>query len=166
MAACYVRPLRSETFSPPAPGQFYHTVNEVEYAGRYNIAPGSEVVAIAGEGGERQMRLMRWGLVPSWAKDYTIGQRMINARAETVEEKPAYRASFKRRRCVIPASGFFEWQADDQGAALFQRRGRGAVAGRVMGSLAGAAGHGSRKLHHRHHAGQCAWSSPCTSGCR
>jgi putative SOS response-associated peptidase YedK len=102
--------------------ELYHTVDEVAYAAGYNIAPGSEIVAIAGEGGERRMRLMRWGLVPSWAKDYAIGQKLINARAETVEEKPAFRASFKRRRCVIPASGFVEWQAETREPYYFSGR--------------------------------------------
>jgi putative SOS response-associated peptidase YedK len=59
---------------------------------------------------ERQLRIVRWGLVPYWAKDPAIGSRMINARAETVSEKPAYRRAFSRRRCLLPADGFYEWQ--------------------------------------------------------
>ena len=102
--------------------QYYETANEVEYAGRYNIAPSSLVVAITEQGGRRSMHRMRWGLVPSWAKEPAIGQRMINARCETVQEKPAYRASFKRKRCVIPASGFFEWQAETRQPHYFSGR--------------------------------------------
>jgi putative SOS response-associated peptidase YedK len=65
----------------------------------------------------RQLRVVRWGLVPSWAKDISIGSRMINARAETVSEKPAFRAAFARRRCLLPADGYYEWQQPPAGAA-------------------------------------------------
>lgn len=88
---------------------YYNTSNVVEYPGRYNIAPSLPVLTIAQQGSNRTMQLMRWGLVPSWAKDIAIGNKMINARAETVDEKPSFRAAFKRRRCLLPASGFFEW---------------------------------------------------------
>lgn len=79
---------------------------------RYNIAP-TQPVAIVRAGRQPELRewaLVRWGLVPSWAKDPGIGVRMINARAETVAEKPSFRAAFKRRRCLVPADGFYEWQ--------------------------------------------------------
>ena len=73
---------------------------------RYNIAPSQPVCAvIAG----REYRIFQWGLVPSWAKDYKIGYRLINARSETAAEKPSFRAAFKRRRCLILADGFYEW---------------------------------------------------------
>jgi putative SOS response-associated peptidase YedK len=78
---------------------------------RYNIAPSQEVLVVRLHGRTRQAEWMRWGLIPHWAKDPDIGRRMINARAETVTEKPAYRDSFQRRRCLIPADGFYEWQA-------------------------------------------------------
>ena len=74
--------------------------------------------------GGRKLGFMRWGLVPSWAKDMTIGQRMINARAETVAEKPSFRGAFKRRRCLIPADGFYEWQARGKGPKQPYRIGR------------------------------------------
>ena len=64
-----------------------------------------------GSGPERQLRVVRWGLVPFWAKDVKIGSRMINARAETVAEKPAFRRAFAKRRCLLPADGYYEWQA-------------------------------------------------------
>lgn len=76
---------------------------------RYNIAP-TQLVIVVGDDGERYMKQMRWGLIPSWAKDPSIGNRMINARAETLAEKPAFRNALKNRRCVIPADGFYEWQ--------------------------------------------------------
>lgn len=76
---------------------------------RFNIAP-TQAVVVVGDDGERYMRMMVWGLIPSWAKDRSIGNRMINARVETLAEKPAFRAALKRRRCIIPADGFYEWQ--------------------------------------------------------
>jgi putative SOS response-associated peptidase YedK len=84
---------------------------------RYNIAPSQPVATIieTAEKPERQIQLMRWGLIPSWAKDPAIGNKLINARAETVSEKPSFRAAFKRRRCLIPADGFYEWQKLDRG---------------------------------------------------
>jgi putative SOS response-associated peptidase YedK len=79
---------------------------------RYNIAPTADIlVVLRGTSGERIARTMRWGLVPSWAKDPAIGAKMNNARAETVDTKPAFRSAFKSRRCLIPANGFYEWQA-------------------------------------------------------
>src|ERR1039457_1603203 len=80
-----------------------------DVAPRYNIAPTQAVIVVDDDGG-RHISMMRWGLIPSWAKDPAIGNRMINARAETLAEKPAFRAALKKRRCIIPADGFFEWQ--------------------------------------------------------
>ena len=80
---------------------------------RYNIAPTQFVAAIrGGEDNERELVMLRWGLVPSWAKDPSIGNRMINARAETVAEKPSFRAAYSRRRCIVLADGFFEWRRE------------------------------------------------------
>lgn len=76
---------------------------------RYNIAPTQPVVAVV-LAQERQLRHFYWGLIPSWAKDPKMGARMINARAETVAEKPAFRTAFRRRRCLIVTDGFYEWQ--------------------------------------------------------
>jgi putative SOS response-associated peptidase YedK len=78
---------------------------------RYNVAPTQSVVAIVAEDGIRKAQKFRWGLVPSWSKDAKVNAAMINARSETIAEKPAYRAAFKRRRCLIPADGFYEWKA-------------------------------------------------------
>lgn len=76
---------------------------------RYNIAPTQQVVALRSESGKRRLVPLRWGLIPAWAKDYSIGARLINARAETVREKPAFRSAFRARRCLILADGFYEW---------------------------------------------------------
>jgi putative SOS response-associated peptidase YedK len=78
---------------------------------RYNIAP-SQPVAVIPNDGKNQLDFFLWGLIPSWAKDPAIGNRMINARAETLSEKPSFRTAFRRRRCLIPASGFFEWKQE------------------------------------------------------
>lgn len=79
---------------------------------RYNIAPSQPILAVREdhEGGEREMTFLSWGLVPFWADDPKIGNRMINARSETAHEKPSFRAAFKYRRCIIPADGFYEWK--------------------------------------------------------
>jgi putative SOS response-associated peptidase YedK len=77
---------------------------------RYNIAPTQDIAAIRNDQeGERELVLLRWGLVPFWAKDPSIGNRMINARAETVAEKPSYRNAYRHRRCIVLADGFYEW---------------------------------------------------------
>ena len=80
-------------------------------AASYNIAPTHEVLAIILQNGRRLERL-HWGLVPSWAKDLSGASRLINARAETVAQKPSFRAAFKHRRCLIMADGFYEWQGE------------------------------------------------------
>lgn len=77
---------------------------------RYNIAPTQLAPVIVQERTDPQLRMLRWGLVPSWAKDISVGSKMINARSESAFEKPAFRYAFQHRRCVIPASGFYEWR--------------------------------------------------------
>ncbi len=111
--------------------QLFDFPEQPNLAPRYNIAPTQSVAAVrrpppAGVEGEgeappasrtqgRQLVLLRWGLVPHWAKDASIGGRMINARAETLAEKPSFRAAFHKRRCLILADGFYEWQKQDKG---------------------------------------------------
>jgi len=88
----------------------YQLAEAPEFAPHYNVAPTQDVVAIRQtDTGAREAVPLRWGLVPHWSKDLSIGNRMINARGETVADKPAFRHSFKTRRCIIPASGFYEW---------------------------------------------------------
>lgn len=80
---------------------------------RYNIAPTQYIAAVRdNDDKQRELVMLRWGLVPFWAKDPSIGNRMINARAETVAEKPSYRAAFRHRRCIVLADGFYEWRRD------------------------------------------------------
>jgi putative SOS response-associated peptidase YedK len=78
---------------------------------RYNIAPTQDIVAIRSNG-STHMDLLRWGLIPAWAKDESIGSRMINARAETLAEKPSFRGLLRGRRCLVVADGFYEWQTE------------------------------------------------------
>jgi putative SOS response-associated peptidase YedK len=86
--------------------------DEFDFGPRYNIAPTTQVLIVqAGPHGERLAKLHRWGLIPSWAKDVSIGAKLINARGETVAEKPAFRTAFRRWRCIVPANGFYEWKA-------------------------------------------------------
>jgi len=84
---------------------------------RFNIAPTQLILGIraAESGSERDALMMRWGLIPFWAKDQSIGNRLINARSETVAEKPSFRNAFKKRRCLIVADGFYEWQKLEDG---------------------------------------------------
>lgn len=81
---------------------------------RYNIAPTQIIPVITNEA-PYTLSMLRWGLIPSWSKDMSVASKMINARAETAAEKPAFRAAFRRRRCLIPATGFYEWQARENG---------------------------------------------------
>lgn len=92
-------------------GPYIHLVQP-----RFNVAP-SQPIPIVRDPENKSIELFRWGLVPFWAKDPAIGNRMINARSETVSEKPAFRAAFKYRRCLILADGFFEWRASKEGGA-------------------------------------------------
>lgn len=81
----------------------------------HNVAPTDPVPAVLQRDGTRQLRVLRWGLVPSWAKDAKGAARLINARRDSVERKPAFRAAYQRRRCLLPADGYYEWQPDGAG---------------------------------------------------
>jgi putative SOS response-associated peptidase YedK len=96
----------AERFLEAQPGLFAE-VEEVP--ARYNAAPTDTMPVIRSRDGSRVLEMMRWGLVPYWSKDLSGGARMINARAETLVEKPAFRNALERRRCLVPASGFYEW---------------------------------------------------------
>jgi putative SOS response-associated peptidase YedK len=82
---------------------------------RYNIAPTQPVAAVRATAAGQAFALFRWGLIPSWATDLAIGNKLINARCETVAEKPSFRSAFRQRRCLIPASCFYEWQKTSTG---------------------------------------------------
>jgi len=88
---------------------FWVNFSNLDFAPRYNIAP-TQPLAVVTNSGENKLDFFTWGLVPFWAKDPSIGNRMINARSETLAEKPSFKNAFKRRRCLILADGFYEWQ--------------------------------------------------------
>jgi len=117
------------TAGGPALADEFELADVPELAARYNIAPSQDVAVILREPSctTRVLRNMRWGLVPHWARDPAMGSRMINARAESAAEKPAYRTPFRQRRCLLPATGFFEWKrigAGKQPMLLRRRDGR------------------------------------------
>jgi putative SOS response-associated peptidase YedK len=104
------------TISPDQLRAVFHleAAPPADLAPRFNIAP-TQAVAVVPNEGPRHVEMFQWGLIPSWAKDSKIGNSLINARAETVAEKPAFRAAFKKRRCLVLADGFYEWRREGTG---------------------------------------------------
>jgi putative SOS response-associated peptidase YedK len=101
--------------SPPAALRLiFGYVEQPNFPPRHNIAPTQPIPVVIPENGVRHFRLMRWGLLPAWVKDPRTFTLLINARAETVNEKPAFRNAMRRRRCLIPADGYYEWQASEK----------------------------------------------------
>ncbi len=100
------------TSSPEVVADLFDLAEPPQLTPRYNIAPTQEspVVRVLKTEGRRELHLLRWGLIPQWARDPSIGNRMINARSESVAAKPAYRDAFRRQRCLVPGDGFFEWK--------------------------------------------------------
>ena len=94
--------------------RFQSDATQLTLEAAYNVAPTQNVLTVVG-GESRRAGFMRWGLIPLWAKNRSIGSRMINARAETVAEKPSFRDAFRRRRCLVLADGFYEWQRRGSG---------------------------------------------------
>ncbi len=95
----------------------YYDIDEMKsdiVVPRYNVAPGQDVISIINDGNKNRVGLFKWGLVPSFAKDEKIGYSMINAKSETLQEKPSYRPSLEHKRCVILANGFYEWKKEDK----------------------------------------------------
>ncbi|MCZ4259969.1 SOS response-associated peptidase [Limimaricola sp. G21655-S1] len=92
--------------------------NDLPDVPNYNVCPTVQVHSVTSDGDSRRLRPMRWGFIPHWYKTPTDGPLLINARAETVAEKPAFRAAVRERRCLIPASGFYEWTVDEDGNKL------------------------------------------------
>ena len=103
---------------------FFDLAETPEITASYNIAPTQQIPVVKrDEGGAgRRLEMMHWGLIPSWADDPSIGSRMINARAETVADKPSYRSAFKRRRCLVVADGFYEWKKTEDGKQPYYLR--------------------------------------------
>ncbi|MGG6293069.1 SOS response-associated peptidase [Leptolyngbya sp. AN02str] len=107
----------TQTASGQRLAETFRLADEPDMPARYNIAPTQTiaVVRMLAEEPAPQLAFMHWGLIPSWSKDPKMGARLFNARSETVEEKPSFRTAFKRRRCLIPADGFYEWQKMEDG---------------------------------------------------
>jgi putative SOS response-associated peptidase YedK len=102
--------------SPPDQVARYFDVDQVsaqaeQHLANFNTAPTTDVYVVYEDGSTRRLDTFHWGLVPGWAKDLSVGNRMINARSETVASKPAFRRAFAKRRCILPADGFYEWRA-------------------------------------------------------
>ena len=129
--------------------------SDFSYDPGYNIAPTESVLTVRNVEG-REAAFMRWGLVPFWAKDPKIGSRMINARAETVAEKPAFRNALKKRRCLVLADGYYEWQKTPVGKRpyrIIMKSGEPfAMAG--LWETWKTPGQRGPVLHHHHHRGQ------------
>jgi len=102
----------TQTASPEVIAEQFKITNPPLFTPRYNIAPSQPIAAIRidPDTATRTLVMLRWGLIPSWAKDPKIGNQCINAKAETVAEKPSFRSAFKKRRCLVIATGFYEWQ--------------------------------------------------------
>ncbi|MCS7061518.1 MAG: SOS response-associated peptidase [Anaerolineae bacterium] len=98
--------------------RFHLDSSEAGHTPRFNIAPTQMAPVVLNEA-PRRLSVGRWGLIPAWSKDATIGARLINARAETLIEKPAFRTPLKRRRCLVPADGFYEWRAEGKSKTPF-----------------------------------------------
>lgn len=140
--------------------------NDLPDSPRYNICPTQAVGVVTSDGGQRRYRPMRWGLVPHWYKTPTDGPLLINARAETIAEKPAFRSAVRERRCLVPISGFYEWTKDardnrlpwyihpkDGGAlvlaGIWQDWQRGDESLTTLAIVTCAAGAGLDHIHHR-----------------
>ncbi|HZU02168.1 MAG TPA: SOS response-associated peptidase, partial [Ktedonobacteraceae bacterium] len=94
--------------------QEFHVAPSLQTVPRYNIAPTQEVISVL-QNGEAHLELLRWGLIPSWAKEESIGSKMINARAETLAEKPSFKRLLHSKRCLVVADGFYEWKQEGRG---------------------------------------------------
>lgn len=93
--------------------EIFQLLREPVVTPRFNIAPTQQIAVVRRVDKHRELSMMRWGLVPSWSKDVKAGPPLVNARGDTVATKPAFRSAFKKRRCLVPASGFYEWQKGD-----------------------------------------------------
>lgn len=136
--------------------------NDLPPSPRFNICPTTPVAVVTSDQGARRLRAMRWGFLPTWYKSPTDGPLIINARSDTIAQKPAFREAVRSRRCIVPASGFYEWQTDPDGTKLpwyFTRKDGQPMAlaglwqpwGEIdtVAIVSTDAGPGMRGLHHR-----------------
>ena len=103
------------TIPPEAVRAYFAFSEQPNFPPRYNIAPTQPIAAVRNRGNERHFDLLRWGLIPGWARDLKKLPLMINARSETILQKPAFRNGFRRRRCLVPVDAFYEWQKVEKG---------------------------------------------------
>lgn len=117
---------------PDIVARYFGVDEPADLAPRFNIAPGDDIATIRRRDGgpARMLAFVRWGLIPSWSRDPSIGERLINARAETVAEKPGFNDAFRHRRCLVPADGFYEWRSEGgrRQPYLFRLESRGVFA--------------------------------------
>ncbi len=103
------------TLPPEAMRDLFRTLNQLDYPPRYNIAPTQPIPVVWQQAGRRTAQLVRWGLIPAWVRDPREFSLVINARAESMEDKPAFRDALRNQRCIVPASGYFEWHTRPDG---------------------------------------------------
>ena len=143
--------------NPEAMRALFRYFEQPNFPPRYNVAPTQPVPIVRMVEGNRQFALVRWGLIPSWVKDPRAFSLLINARGESVNEKPAFKNAMKRRRCLFPADGFYEWKREgEQEARVFRAaeiRGADGVR-RALGKLDGAERRGDGNRRDRHHDGE------------
>ncbi|MDA7428055.1 SOS response-associated peptidase [Primorskyibacter aestuariivivens] len=156
------------TLPPDAMAQLFAATpaNDLPDVPNYNVCPTTQIHVIRAGEGQRHLQSMRWGFLPHWYKTPTDGPLLINARAETIAEKPAFRAACRERRCLIPATGFYEWTKDGEGkrlpwyihrsdgaplafAAVWQDWARGEEAFRTCAIVTTGANDRMRQIHHR-----------------
>lgn len=112
---CILYPIMCGRYTftePDSLNERYNIHSAAKYTANFNASPTQRMPVIRLEGDEQRLELMRWGLIPSWAKDKNIGYKLFNARSETVFEKPSWRSAIRARRCLIPATGFYEWKRE------------------------------------------------------
>lgn len=122
--------LYSLTKSPGETRAWFHYTDEPDFPPRAHVAPGQPIAVVRMENGERRFALVRWGFIPSWVKEVKPGKPLINARGETVLEKPSFRNAMRRRRCLVPADGYYEWSGPEGRKVPFhvQRKDKGLIA--------------------------------------
>lgn len=130
-----------------------------DFGPRYNIAPTQRALVVRERDGKREAAMLRWGLIPFWAKDAKIAYKTINARSETVATAPSFRAAWKSRRCLIPTSGFYEWAKTAGGKQPYLIGFKDRRPFLVRGAMGELEGQGKRRdgreLHHHHRRAQC-----------
>ena len=157
------------TSAPESIRALFRYLEQPNFPARYNVAPTQPVPIVRMVEGERQFALVRWGLIPAWVKDPKGFSLLINARGESVNDKPAFQNAMKRRRCLFPADGFYEWKAHGKlQASLFRaaeiRRANGVC--RAVGDLDRAERRGAGHRRHRYDRGQRGNRARCTTAPR